>query len=72
MSVPYCIKCNTEMRCIKTGYVLKPADRADDAVFATDLFECVICGSKAHNRLAGPQYRRDGNRNEQDNKKDNS
>ena len=45
------------MRCLKTGYILTPLDRADDAVYNTDLFQCVRCGAKAHNQLVGPQYR---------------
>ena len=44
------------MKCIKTGYVLKPLDRADSAHYHTDLFMCTYCGAEAHNTLAGPCY----------------
>ena len=56
MPVPYCVKCKIEMKCIKTGYVLYPADRVDDAHYHTDLFMCIMCGAEAHNTLAGPCY----------------
>ena len=58
MSVPYCVRCRKEMRCVKTGHILAPLDRVDGAVYNTDLFKCSTCGAKAHNKLVGPQRRR--------------
>lgn len=60
MSVPYCVKCRIEMRCIKTGYILRPLDRADNAHYHTDLFKCKFCDTKATNTLVGPCHNNTG------------